>query len=238
MRRERRGFASSMRCIIDIALATTRVGSTLRQFFANRIRSGVITLKEAQNESQIVAIPRRVLSGSDVSDRARCCARSINPNRYGNGGKFLSVPYRFGADRAQSKKCRVGARSFCRWLELVGSDSRLQAAGLNVTSVQNPLTTLPEAVDAALRVLGRQNGPTVLAGHSFSGMIVTEAGVHPNVLALVYVAARAPDAGEDYAALAKRFPTPPASAGIVFDGVEGRLSEEAFLRDFAGDLPE
>ena len=69
-------------------------------------------------------------------------------------------------------------------------------------------------------------------------MIVTEAGVHPNVLALVYVAARAPDAGEDYAALAKRFPTPPASAGIVFDGVEGRLSEEAFLRDFAGDLPE
>jgi pimeloyl-ACP methyl ester carboxylesterase len=115
---------------------------------------------------------------------------------------------------------------------------RLQAAGLNVTSVQNPLTTLPEAVDAALRVLGRQNGPTVLAGHSFAGMIVTDAGVHPNVSALVYVAARAPDAGEDYTALAKNFPTPPASAGIVFDGDEGRLSEEAFLRDFAGDLPE
>src|SRR5262249_38264711 len=88
------------------------------------------------------------------------------------------------------------------------------------------------AVDAALRVLERQNGPTVLAGHSFSGMIVTEAGVHPNVSALVYVAARAPDAGEDYAALAKQFPTPPASAGIVFDGDEGRLSEEAFPRDF------
>src|SRR5690349_2245206 len=121
------------------------------------------------------------------------------------------------------------------WSEVI---PRLQAAGLNVTSVQNPLTTLPEAVDAALRVLGRQNGPTVLAGHSFSGMIVTEAGVHPNVSALVYVAARAPDAGEDYAAIAKRFPTPPASAGVVFDGDEGRLGEEAFLRDFAGDLPE
>jgi hypothetical protein len=62
--------------------------------------------------------------------------------------------------------------------------------------------------------------------------------VHPNVSAVVYVAARAPDAGEDYAALAKQFPTPPASAGIVFDGDEGRLSEEAFLRDFAGDLLE
>src|SRR5499427_2778655 len=115
---------------------------------------------------------------------------------------------------------------------------RLLAAGLNVTSVQNPLTTLTEAVEAALRVLKRQNGATVLAGHSFSGMIVTDAGVHPNVSALVYVAARAPDAGEDYTALAKKFPTPPATAGIIFDGDEGRLSEEAFLRDFAGDVPE
>jgi pimeloyl-ACP methyl ester carboxylesterase len=121
------------------------------------------------------------------------------------------------------------------WSEVI---PRLQAAGLNVTSVQNPLTTLPEAVDAALRVLARQDGPTVLAGHSFSGMIVTDAGVHPNVSAVVYVAARAPDAGEDYPTLAKKFPTPPASAGIVFDGDEGRLSEAAFLHDFAGDLPE
>ena len=52
------------------------------------------------------------------------------------------------------------------------------------------------------------------------------------------MAARARDAGEDYTALAKTFPTPPATAGIVFDGDEGRLSEAAFLRDFAGDLPE
>jgi len=109
---------------------------------------------------------------------------------------------------------------------------------LNVTSVQNPLTTFPEAVASARRVLDRQDGPTVLVGHSFSGMIVTEAGVHPKVSALVYVAARAPDAGEDYTALAKSYPSPPATAGIVFDGDEGRLSEAAFLRDFAGDLPE
>jgi pimeloyl-ACP methyl ester carboxylesterase len=69
-------------------------------------------------------------------------------------------------------------------------------------------------------------------------MIVTEAGVDPKVSAVVYVAARAPDAGEDYSALAQRFPAAPASAGIVFDGDEGRLSEAAFLRDFAGDLSE
>jgi pimeloyl-ACP methyl ester carboxylesterase len=121
------------------------------------------------------------------------------------------------------------------WSEVI---PRLQAAGLNVTSVQNPLTTLPESVDATLRVLAQQDGPTVLAGHSFSGMIVTDAGVHPNVSAVVYVAARAPDAGEDYTALAKKFSTPPASSGIIFDGDVGRLSLAAFLRDFAGDLPE
>ena len=120
------------------------------------------------------------------------------------------------------------------WTEVI---ARLQAAGMNVTSVQNPLTTLPEAVASAKRVLDRQDGPTVFVGHSFSGMIVSEAGVHPNVSAVVYVAARAPDAGEDYTALAKTYPTPPASAGIVFDGDEGRLTEEAFLRDFGGDLP-
>lgn len=114
---------------------------------------------------------------------------------------------------------------------------QLQTAGLNVTSVQNPLTTLEDAVAETQRVLNRQDGPTVLVGHSFSGMIVTEAGVDPKVSAVVYVAARAPDAGEDYTALAQTFPTPPASAGIVFDGDEGRLTEAAFLRDFAGDLP-
>jgi pimeloyl-ACP methyl ester carboxylesterase len=121
------------------------------------------------------------------------------------------------------------------WSDVI---ARLQAAGLNATAVQNPLTTLEDAVAETLRVLARQDGPTVLVGHSFAGMIVTDAGVDPKVSALVYVAARAPDAGEDYTALAKTFPTPPASAGIVFDGDEGRLTERAFLRDFAGDLPE
>jgi pimeloyl-ACP methyl ester carboxylesterase len=121
------------------------------------------------------------------------------------------------------------------WLDVI---ARLQAAGLNPTAVQNPLTSLEAAVAATRRVLARQDGPTVLVGHSFAGMIVSEAGVDPKVSSIVYVAARAPDAGEDYTALAKTFPTPPASAGVVFDGDEGRLGEAAFLRDFAGDLPE
>ena len=120
------------------------------------------------------------------------------------------------------------------WSEVI---ARLQSRGIQATAVQNTLTTLQAAVQATQDVLALQQGPTVLVAHSFGGMIITEAGVDPKVSALVYVAARAPDADEDYTELAKRFPTPPASAGIIWSGDNGRLGEEAFLRDFAGDLP-
>jgi pimeloyl-ACP methyl ester carboxylesterase len=115
---------------------------------------------------------------------------------------------------------------------------RLQQRGINCTSVQEPLTSLQEASAAAQRAIGLQPGPTVLVGHSWSGMIVTQIGVDPKITALVYVAARAPDAGEDYNALAKKFPTPPASTGIVFNDDWGQLTEAAFLHDFAADLPK
>ncbi|HLY06967.1 MAG TPA: alpha/beta hydrolase [Rhizomicrobium sp.] len=115
--------------------------------------------------------------------------------------------------------------------------ARLQQNGVNCTSVQNPLTSLEEAAEAARRAIALQPGPTVLVGHSYSGMIVTEVGVDPKVTALVYIAARAPDAGEDYTALAEKYPAPPASAGIVFNDDWGQLSEDTFLGDFAGDLP-
>jgi pimeloyl-ACP methyl ester carboxylesterase len=66
--------------------------------------------------------------------------------------------------------------------------------------------------------------------------VITEAGIDPQVVGLVYVAARAPDAGEDYAALANRFPTPPANAGLVYTGGFGALAEDAFLNDFANGV--
>jgi pimeloyl-ACP methyl ester carboxylesterase len=115
--------------------------------------------------------------------------------------------------------------------------ARLQPIGVNCTSVQNPLTSLRDASEAAQRAIAAQPGPTVLVGHSFSGTIVSEVGADLKVTALVYVAARAPDAGEDYTVLANTYPTPPATAGIIFHDDWGQLSEEAFLRDFAGDLP-
>ena len=119
------------------------------------------------------------------------------------------------------------------WANVIGP---LQDAGLHVTSVQNPLTTLAESAAAVRRALGMQQGPTVLAGHSWSGTIVSEVGDDPKVTALVYVAARAPDAGEDFPALAGTFAAPPASAGVVTSEGFARLSEAAFLDDFANGV--
>jgi pimeloyl-ACP methyl ester carboxylesterase len=119
------------------------------------------------------------------------------------------------------------------WSEVI---PLLQQAGMNVAAVQNPLTSLADDVAATRRVLALQDGPTALVGHSWAGTVISEAGVDPKVSALVYVAARAPDAGEDYTALAARFPAPPASAGLVKSGGFAQLSEQAFLRDFAGDI--
>ncbi len=114
--------------------------------------------------------------------------------------------------------------------------TRLQAAGLTVTAVQNPLNSLADDVAHTRRILAMQDGPTILAAHSFAGTVITEAGADPRVVGLVYVAARAPDAGEDYVALTKRFPTPPANAGLVFEQGFGGLTEDAFLNDFANGL--
>jgi pimeloyl-ACP methyl ester carboxylesterase len=119
------------------------------------------------------------------------------------------------------------------WVDVI---PYLQRAGLNVTAVQNPLTSLADDIAATRRALASQDGPTVLVGHSFAGTIISEAGNDPKVSALVYVAARAPDAGEDFGALAAKFPKPPASAGLIRKDGFFWLSEEAFLRDFAGDI--
>jgi len=113
----------------------------------------------------------------------------------------------------------------------------LQAAGLHVTSVQNPLTSLADSAAAARHVLALQDGPTVLVGHSWSGTLVSEVGTDPKVSALVYVAARAPDVGEDFVALSGKFPTMPVRAGVeAHDGLT-TISEDAFVKYFANGLP-
>jgi pimeloyl-ACP methyl ester carboxylesterase len=119
------------------------------------------------------------------------------------------------------------------WTDVI---RQLQRVGLNATAVQNPLTSLADDAAATRRILAMQEGPTVLVGHSFAGTIISETGADPKVSALVYVAARAPDSGEDFGALAAKYPKPPASDGVVRANGYFWLNEAAFLKDFAGDI--
>jgi len=119
------------------------------------------------------------------------------------------------------------------WAEVI---PLLQAAGLNVTAVQNPLTSLADSVAATRRALALQDGPTVLVAHSWGGTVLSETGIDPKVTALVYVAARAPDAGEDFVALSGKFPTGAVRAGIQERDGFSKLSEDSFLKYFANGV--
>ena len=113
----------------------------------------------------------------------------------------------------------------------------LQAKGYNVTAVQNPLTSLADDVAATQRALARQNGPVILVGHSWGGVVITEAGMDPKVVGLVYVAAFGPDEGEQVGELGKNYPPPPAlAAPQVDDKGFMTLSVDAFKK-FGSDLP-
>src|ERR1700737_3655005 len=116
------------------------------------------------------------------------------------------------------------------WAEVI---PLLQAAGLKVTAVQNPLTSLEDSVAATRRALALQDGPTVLVAHSWGGTVISEAGIDPKVSALVYVAARGPDAGEDFVALSGKFPAGPVRAGVQEHDGFTKLSEDSFLKYFA-----
>src|SRR6202165_5917463 len=95
------------------------------------------------------------------------------------------------------------------WAKVI---SILQAKGFNVTAVQNPLTSFADDVATTKRALALQKGPVILVGHSWAGVVITEAGVDPNVVGLVYVAAFAPDLDEAVGDLGKNYPPPPALA--------------------------
>lgn len=116
----------------------------------------------------------------------------------------------------------------------------LTKQGFHVTMVQEPETSFADDVAATKRILDLQDGPTILVGHSYGGSIITEAGVHPNVVGLVYVAAHAPDVGEDEGELGAKTPSVLAKTdGAVKKTADGftYLDPAEFPKLFAPDLP-
>ncbi|GAA2358819.1 alpha/beta hydrolase [Dactylosporangium salmoneum] len=115
---------------------------------------------------------------------------------------------------------------------------RLTREGYRVSVVQNPTLSLDGDVEATRLVLDRQDGPAILVGHSYGGAVISEAGNHPRVAALVYIAAFAPDKGESVNSLIAD-PPPGAPVPPILPPVDGFLflDREKFHASFAGDLP-
>jgi pimeloyl-ACP methyl ester carboxylesterase len=115
---------------------------------------------------------------------------------------------------------------------------RLQADGYNVTAPQFPMTALAADVARLRQVLARQNGPTIVAGHSYGGQIITALGTDaPSVVALVYIAAFGLDEGESIGALLSQGPVTPALAHLFIDKQGfGWLPEDDFVHHFAADV--
>ncbi len=115
---------------------------------------------------------------------------------------------------------------------------RLQADGYNVIAPQFPMTALADDVARLRQVLDRQDGPTIVAGHSYGGQIMTALGTDaPNVAGLVYIAAFGIDEGESLGALLSQGPVTPALAHLVTDKQGfGWLSEDDFVHHFAADV--
>src|SRR5258706_11093168 len=111
--------------------------------------------------------------------------------------------------------------------------------GYNVSIVQEPETSFNDDVAATKRVLAMQNAPCILAGHSYGGAVITEAGTDSSVAGLVYVAAHMPDAGENEADDGKRFPSDLSKSGAIKKTADGftYLDPAQFHEYFAADLP-
>jgi len=121
------------------------------------------------------------------------------------------------------------------WSDVIQS---LQAKGYDVIAPQFPLTSLEDDVARLRQVLNRQSGPTIVAGHSYGGQIMTALGSDaPNVIGVVYIAAFGLDEGESLGALLGGGPPTPALAHMIVDEQGfGWLPEEDFVRHFAADV--
>jgi pimeloyl-ACP methyl ester carboxylesterase len=115
----------------------------------------------------------------------------------------------------------------------------LQAKGFHVVAVQNPLTSLADDVAATKRIIALQDGPVILVGHSYAGVVITEAGNDPKVIGLVYVAAFAPGDGESINSVSKPYPPAPLGSELRPDA-QGFLTvtPKGIAEDMAQDLSD
>lgn len=114
----------------------------------------------------------------------------------------------------------------------------LQKAGLNAVAVQNPLTSFEDDVAATKRAIALLDGPVILVGHSWGGVVITDVGVDPKVVGLVYVAAFAPNVGEAVGDLGKEFPPAPGGTELRPDaGGYLTMTSKGVYENFAQDLP-
>ena len=111
--------------------------------------------------------------------------------------------------------------------------------GYKVSIVQEPETSFQDDVTAVKRILAVQDGPSILVGHSYGGAVITEAGMDPSVVGLVYIAAHMPDFGEKESDDGKRFPSDLAKSGAIKKTPDGftYIDPAQFHELFAADLP-
>ena len=114
----------------------------------------------------------------------------------------------------------------------------LERKGFHVTAVQLPLTSIADDVATVERAIALDPGPVLLVGHSYGGIVITEAGNDPKVTGLVYVSAYAPDAGQSALSLNALVPATPVAMEILVSAGFLSLTPEGILNDFAQDLPD
>lgn len=158
---------------------------------------------------------------------------------------FITAAIASGTADAQSPSIPKGVKNIVlvhgafadgsSWSKIIPG---LQASGLNVIAVQNPLVSLEEDVAATQRAIALMEGPVLLVGHSYGGMVITEAGNDPKVAGLVYVCALIPNDGQSVIDVTQAFPPAPGSAEFKQDASGFlSLSPKGIHEYFAQDLP-
>jgi pimeloyl-ACP methyl ester carboxylesterase len=175
--------------------------------------------------------------------------KKLNKSKLGLGRKFmvslfvlgylLMSPALLNAQEKPIKNIVLVHGAFADGSGWKGVFEILVKKGYNVTAVQIPLTSLKDDVDATNRILDKQDGPVILVGHSWGGVVITEAGMNPKVAGLVYVAAYQPDKSENTLRWATSLPVlpeygilPPDDKGFVY------YEKAKFHAGFAGDLSQ